>query len=115
MHTHGMCTIDFSTDSSVMRSCSGAGDLLLWTLPDCKRVNQHIMARDFEWATSTCAVSWEARGVWEEGSNVAALTCLQRSPIGLKGEALMFSGDKSGLVKLFPWPAAGCMQVIRAQ
>jgi hypothetical protein len=95
-----------------MRSCSSAGELLLWTLPDCKRINQLVMARDQEWATCTGAVSWEARGLWEEGSDLAALTCLQRTPIGLRGEALLFSGDKDGLVKLFPWPAAGSMQVI---
>ena len=112
MHTSWIRAIDFSTDSSLMRSCSRAADLLLWTLPDCKRINQLIMARDVEWASCTCAVSWEARGVWEEGCDLSALTCLQRTPTGLKGEALLFSGDRDGFLKVFPWPAAGSMQVM---
>ena len=111
MHTSWICSLDFSTDSSLMRSCSSAGDLLLWNLPECKRNSQHIMARDVQWATSTCAVAWEARSVWEEGSDLATVTCLQRSPVGLKGEALLFSGDKNGFLKMFAWPAAASMQV----
>jgi hypothetical protein len=112
MHTSWIRSLDFSQDSSFMRSCSRAGDLLMWTLPDCKRNNQLIMARDQEWATCTCVVSWEAKSIWEEEAELAAVTCMQRSPVGLAGEALLLTGDRDGFVKLFAWPAAASMQVM---
>lgn len=68
----------------------------------CRQITNSSSLRDTEWATQSCAVSYETIGIWPEGADGTDINVVNRS----LDKTLMATGDDFGKVKLYVYPAS---------
>jgi hypothetical protein len=109
-HSSYVTHVDFSRDSTLMRSCDGANEILFWGVPDCAQNPRTISLKDISWATSTVVYGWDVRSIWPSGSDGTDINAVD---VTRDGDAVI-TADDNGHVKLFRYPAAGDAQYFKA-
>ncbi len=109
-HSSYLTHVDFSRDSTLMRSSDGANEVLFWGVPDCVQNPRTISLKDIKWATSTVVYGWDVRSIWPSGSDGTDINAVD---VTRDGDAII-TADDNGHVKLFRYPAAGDGQVFKA-
>ncbi len=109
-HSSYVTHVDFSRDSTLMRSCDGANEILFWGVPDCAQNPRTISLKDISWATSTVVFGWDVRSIWPSGSDGTDINAID---VSRDGDAVI-TADDNGHVKLFRYPAAGDAQCFKA-
>lgn len=100
-HSSFITHLDWSADSTQLRTNSGDYELLYWTAATGKQLTQASELRDTEWATHTCTLAFNSVGIYPEGADGTDVNTCCRSA----GGQLMAAGDDWGRVELFPYPA----------
>ena len=99
--------IDFSDDSTVMRTTSGDYELLFWDARSGKQITSASAVRDVKWATTTCTLGWAVQGIWPARSDGTDVNAVDKSNITSGTSAkqqLLVSGDDFRKVKIFRYP-----------
>ena len=95
-------SIDWSADSSYLRSVDGAYELLYFTVPDFEHDPSGASnTKNTEWHQKTAKVAWDVAGCtppYEDGTHINHINF---SPDG----SHLISGDDWGLVNVFRAPA----------
>ena len=96
-HSGTITAIDFSSDGSVIQSCSNAYEILLFDVKTGRLLVQP--QRDTSWASWTMKVGFPVMGIWTEadGSNINSVSV---NPAG----DLLATSDDYGHVTLFNYP-----------
>jgi len=63
-HTAAVLDLDWSADSTSLRSFSLSYDLLYHDVTKGKRIIDNCEFRDTEWATQTCKQGYMVSGIW---------------------------------------------------
>jgi WD40 repeat protein len=109
-HSSYVTHVDFSRDSTLMRSSDGANEVLFWSVPDCSQNPRTMSLKDIKWATSTVVYGWDLRSIWPSGSDGTDINAVD---VTYDGDAVI-TADDNGYVKLFRYPAAGDAQLFKA-
>jgi WD40 repeat protein len=109
-HSSYVTHVDFSRDSTLLRSSDGANEVLFWGVPDCVQNPRTISLKDIKWATCTVVYGWDVRSIWPSGSDGTDINAID---VTRDGDA-MITADDNGHVKLFRYPAAGDAQMFKA-
>ena len=109
-HSSYVTHVDFSRDSTLMRSSDGANEVLFWGVPDCAQNPRTMSLKDIKWATSTVVFGWDVRSIWPAGSDGTDINAID---VTRDGDAII-TADDNGHVKLFRYPAAGDAQLFKA-
>lgn len=109
-HSSYVTHVDFSRDSTLMRSSDGANEVLFWGVPDCAQNPRTMSLKDIKWATSTVVFGWDVRSIWPAGSDGTDINAID---VTRDGDAIITTDD-NGHVKLFRYPAAGEAQLFKA-
>ena len=96
-HSGTITAVDFSSDGSVIQSCSNAYEILLFDVKTGRLLVQP--QRDTAWASWTMKVGFPVMGIWTEadGSNINSVSV---NPAG----DLLATSDDYGHVTLFNYP-----------
>jgi WD40 repeat protein len=62
-HAAPVVAMDWSSDSALLQSNGSDGSLCFWEMPTCTRCAAAADARNADWATHTCSVSWATQGM----------------------------------------------------
>lgn len=68
----------------------------------CRQVTSGSSLRDTEWASQSCAISFETVGIWPEGVDGTDINVVATNP----EKTLIATGDDFGKVKLYAFPAS---------
>ncbi|KAL7025362.1 hypothetical protein ACKWTF_013453 [Chironomus riparius] len=101
-HSSFILFLDWSLDGEVLRSNSGDYEILFWNPNLCRQITNSSSLRDTEWASNSCAISFETIGIWPEGADGTDINVVNRN----FDKSLMATGDDFGKVKLFTYPAS---------
>lgn len=100
-HNSFITSLDWSCDSTYIRSNCGAYELLFFNIPDCTQDKDGASnTKSVEWATNTVKIGWHVRGIWPSGVDGSHVNGVNASPDG----ALLATGDDYGLVCLWNNP-----------
>lgn len=110
-HSSYIQAIDWTADSSYIRSASGDYEKLYFNITD-KVHDPHgaTNTKDFVWATGTVKLGWDVRGIHplsEDGTHVNGVD-LSRD------KALVVTGDDYGLVNIFNYPVVDATHKARS-
>ena len=101
-HTSFITNLDFSLDSTYLRSNCGGFDLKFHKTEDGGYVQSPSTLKDVEWATDTCTLAWAVQGIWPEVSDKTHYNTCDRSH---KAEnKLLLSCDDEGRLHVFKYP-----------
>ncbi|XP_011505810.1 PREDICTED: echinoderm microtubule-associated protein-like 2 [Ceratosolen solmsi marchali] len=100
-HSNVITHLDWSLHGQYLRSNSGDYELLYWNAGVCRQISQGSLLKDIDWATHSCVISFETVGIWPDGPDGVDINICNRSGDG----KLLATGDESGKVKLFSYPA----------
>jgi len=99
-HSSYVTHLDWSTDSRLIQSTSGAYETLTWDASTGKQVTQTSQLRDVDWETFTCILGYEVMAIWDGSSDGTDVNSCARSPDSL----FLVTGDDNGDVNLFNFP-----------
>eukprot|EP00949_MAST-11_sp_MAST-11-sp1_P004136 g4136.t1 len=101
-HTSYITHIDFSKDSTVLRSNCGAYEIIYWNVPSGKPIlsSTDRVEADTAWASCNCVLGFGVMGIWPEYSDGTDVNSVDKSSDG----HLLVTGDDFGGVKLFNAP-----------
>lgn len=93
--------MDWSADSTMIRSNCGAYELLFHTVPNCVQdPNGRSNTVSTAWATQTVKFQWSTEGIYPSGTDGTHINSVSGSPDGQH----LATGDDYGLVNLFRDP-----------
>lgn len=111
-HSSPILHIDWSGDGTYLQTVCGKSELHFWEAATGRRVLDPAQLRDVHWATFTCTLGWEMRGIYPKMSDGSDITSAHRSPNG----RLIVTGDEFRKVNLFRCPcgpgSAACRSVV---
>jgi len=98
--TYSNMALDWSSDSSYIRSNSQEASLSYWNATTCRQINNHASMRDVQWKTQNCLMTFETIGIWPETVDGTDLV------VGAKSlsENQFVAGDDFGKLKLYNYP-----------
>ena len=100
--------IDWSTDASLIRANTSAGELLFVdTSTGAVVPGKETAARDAQWASQNCALSYNCCGVWPTSARDArhVSCCVRSNEIDDVDDALIAVTDEHNCVNLYRYPA----------
>merc|ERR1711966_421688 len=97
-HNSYVTHVDFSADSSMIRSTCGAYELLFHSVADGSQETQASNLKDTDWASETCTLGWGVQGIWPAAADGTDVNAVDRT-----GD-LLATSDDFGKVKLFNYP-----------
>ncbi|XP_039443776.1 echinoderm microtubule-associated protein-like 2 isoform X1 [Culex pipiens pallens] len=101
-HSSFISHIDWSKDSTVLRTNSGDYELLYWNPTLCRQITTHGTVRNLEWATQSCTVSFETVGIWPENFDGTDINSVCKDG----EEQFLVTADDTGKIRLFSYPAS---------
>ena len=106
-HSSAVEHLDWSADSTMLRSTSRGGELLFHEARGgCKQVPRAATLRDMEWATCTCKLGWEVQGVFPKSAvELTYINSVDRDRHEDKHGSLLVTADRRGLVSLLCAPS----------
>ncbi|KAI3384518.1 hypothetical protein SNEBB_010481 [Seison nebaliae] len=72
-HSSFITHIDFSKNSSYIRSNSGDHEMCVWASRSGKHITKHEIFDDLQWETCSCTINFDVLGIWggdEDGSDI---------------------------------------------
>lgn len=102
-HSSALNGIDWSQDSSYIRTVCQANELLFWSVgsKECKRdAGGASNTKDMEWATQTCKFGWYVQGIIPEGSGPSDVNGVCTN----KDHSLIATGDDNGALNIYKSP-----------
>jgi len=107
-HAAAVVSMDWSSDSALLQSNGSDGSLCFWEMPTCTRCAAAADARNADWATHTCVVSWATQGVLPRpGVGAAQPAACDRA----HARTSVAVGDAHGVVSVYQYPAhTGCIR-----
>jgi WD40 repeat protein len=101
-HTSYITNLDWSADSSYIRSNCGAYELLFFKMDDCSQdPSGRSNTTGVTWATETAKFSWNVEGIFPSGTDGTHINGVNGSKSGM----LIAAGDDYGLVQIYRNPA----------
>eukprot|EP01041_Mallomonas_annulata_P002893 gene2893-5679_t len=97
--------IDFSVDSSAIRSTDTATEVLFWSTTTCKQILKMQQYRDLEWDSSFSVCGWPVQGIYNGGRSVDG--CVMRAVCLSPNKQLLVTvggNVTNGLMKIFRYP-----------
>ena len=107
-HAAAVVAMDWSSDSALLQSNGSDGSLCFWEMPTCTRCAAAADARNADWVTHTCLVSWATQGVLPRpGVGAAQPAACDRA----HARTSVAVGDAHGVVSVYQYPAhTGCIR-----
>ena len=100
-HGAALTCIDWSQDSSYIRSVCNAYELLFFTIPDCNQDPSGASnTTSTVWASQHCKFGWCVDGVFPKGTDGTHINGVDCS----ENQSLIAAGDDFGLLQLFRNP-----------
>ena len=101
-HTSFITNLDFSMDSSYVRSNCGGFDLKFHKVEDGGFVQSPSTLKDVEWATDTCTLAWPVQGIWPEVTDKTHYNSCDRS--NKRDDNILLACDDEGKLHVFKYP-----------
>jgi WD40 repeat protein len=93
--------LDWTDDSTMIRTNSGAYEYLFYKIPDCKQdTHGGTTTRDAHWNSNSDKLGWYVAGIYPPGAKGTDINSVDRSI----SEKYVASGDDWGLVKIYRYP-----------
>ena len=107
-HKSPVTHIDWASDGAILRSNASAVELRFWNVDKGKKLKGGgTKARDVPWASLTCAVCWEAQGVWSNERNGTHDEAVEINAVdGAPHANFVAAVGERGTVRLFSLPCA---------
>lgn len=100
-HSSYIMALDWSADSTYLRTNCGAYETLYWKSADCSQdPSGRSNTKATQWATSTLKFTWNTEGIYPSGADGTHINGVAGSHDG----KLLACGDDFGLVTLFRDP-----------
>jgi len=99
--------LDFDRSSKFLQTCDLQGEYIMYTAGDGERITHPSELKDLEWSSFNCVFGYPLLGAWSDGG--AEVTTAARN----SKETLLVTGENTGRLKLFRYPAAQRKQVHR--
>jgi microtubule-associated protein-like 6 len=104
-HTGPVLHMDFSATSQLLQSNGQDHALLYWDVYGNQIKNVSTM-RDVVWATFTCPLAWQTKGVWIDGASSSSPAPYQVNTCYCVPEVEdLITGDNLGRINVFRYPA----------
>ena len=97
-HSSTIVALDWSRDSTTLRSCSVDNELMHWNA-DGKMIVHDV--RDIAWSNWSCKVGFNVMGIWGKGMNSTEINYCYVS----HNEKWIVAADHEGLVRLSNYPS----------
>ena len=100
-HSSYITALDWSLDSSYIRTTCGAYELLFW-VPDTKKQDPSGASNtvDVDWMNHSCKFGWRVDGIYPPGTDGTHVNRVEMSP----DQQLIATGDDYGLVNVYRNP-----------
>ena len=107
-HKSPVTHIDWASDGTILRSNASVAELRFWKADKGKKLKGGgVKARDVPWASLTCAVCWEAQGVWSNERNGTHDEAVEINAVdGAPHANFVAAVGERGTVRLFSLPCA---------
>ena len=103
-HRSFITALDFSSDSSWLRSNCGGFELNYYEADTGMFIPNHTRMRDIEWASQSCTMGWAVQGLWSPYRDGCEVTASDVNFMR-KGEGMVVvSGDNFGRISLTKYP-----------
>ena len=100
-HSSFITALDWSADSSYIRSQCGAYEKLYFNIEDKSHDNAGLSnTKDMVWATNTLKLGWDVQGVHPQGEDGTHINFVNTSP----DKTLLVATDDWGLVNVYNYP-----------
>lgn len=100
-HSSFVTALDWSADSTYIRSVCGAYEKLYFNVPDKSHDAAGLSnTKDMVWATVTCKLGWDVQGVHPQGEDGTHINQVNASP----DMSLLVACDDWGLVNVYNYP-----------
>jgi len=99
-HSAHITHLDWSADSKVLQTDSGALEHLFWDVENIKQLTKSTIIRDLKWTSWSCILGWTVKGIWPKGADGTDINAVNVS----NSEHLVATADDFGTVKLFRCP-----------
>lgn len=113
-HQSFITALDFSEDSSWLRSNCGGFELFFFEADTGLYIPAAARLRDTVWATHNCSMAWSVQGIWppmKDGTDITACDVnLFRGDDG----AVVAVGDNFGRVRLYRYPCTTSFSVCKS-
>ncbi|GAV03860.1 hypothetical protein RvY_14230 [Ramazzottius varieornatus] len=106
-HSSAVLCLDWSVDSTYLRSNSDNFELIYWTPATLKVVANPATCRDVDWDSWNCILEFGVAGVWSETVQALSVDCTRSDleEASQQTPSVLAVGDDGGKVKLFTFPA----------
>ena len=99
-HSSFITHLDFSEDSTFLRSNCGAYELLFSDVFTGNQIKSSSSLRDTHWSSDTCVLGWAAQGIWIPEMDGSDINACVRSHSG----SVLVTGADDGKVRLYQYP-----------
>lgn len=100
-HSSYIMALDWSADSTYIRSNCGAYELLFWNIKTLQfDPYGGKVTKDFKWATETTKFGWHVQGIYPKGTDGTHVNRVSASPDG----QYLITGDDWCLLRIFNNP-----------
>lgn len=101
-HNAAITNIDWSMDSTYLKSVCIGYELLFFTIPDCEQDTSGASNTvETLWASQHCKFGWNVDGIFPKETSGDHINCVDMS----EDQSLIATGDDFGLINIFRNPA----------
>ena len=100
-HNSFVVSLDWSADSTYLRSVCGAYEKLYYNIAK-KEFDSHgvVNTKDMEWATYTSKIGWDVEGIYPSGEDGSHINAVNTS----SDKHLLATADDFGLLNVYRYP-----------
>ena len=100
-HVCAITAMDWSHDSVLLQTNAADSSLCFWDMPGLVRCASAADARNADWVTHRCPVTWATQGILPTlGGAVPPVTCCSRT----HARTCLAVGDAHGIVSMYQYP-----------
>ena len=100
-HVCDITAMDWSHDSVLLQTNGADGTLCFWDMPSLARCAASADARNADWSTHTCTVTWATQGILPSLTGATPpVTCCDRA----HARTCIAVGDAHGIVSMYQFP-----------
>jgi len=99
-HSSAITHIDWTEDSTVLRSNCQGHELRFWDVPSGQQISVASACRDLPWASFGVTLGWHCQGIFRNRADGTGVQSVDRSP----GGTLLATVDDFGSVNLHRYP-----------
>ena len=100
-HNSFVTSLDWSADSTYIRSVCGAYEKLYFNIKDKSFDNFGLSnTKDYSWATNSCKIGWDVEGIFPSGEDGSHINGVDTSA----DQQLIATADDFGLLNVYRYP-----------